>query len=59
MDIFKKQEIEIVRPLLITREENRYIVVIMDYFFKWLEVRTIKVINAKMITTFIYEEIIC
>ncbi len=31
-DIFERWGVDIVRSLLITREENRYIVVAMDYF---------------------------
>ncbi len=31
-DIFERWGVNIVRPLPITREENRYIVVAMDYF---------------------------
>ncbi len=31
-DIFERWEVNIVRPLPITRKENKYIVVAMDYF---------------------------
>ncbi len=58
-DIFEKWGIDIVGPLPITREGNRYIVVAMDYFSRWPEVRPLKVANAEMVATFIYEEIIC
>src|SRR6266540_7235411 len=58
-DIFERWEIDIVEPLPITREENRYIVVAMDYFTRWSEARTIKAANAETVATFIYEEIIC
>src|SRR6266540_2611861 len=57
--ILKRWEIDIVKPLSITREGNRYIVIAMDYFIRWSEARVIKAANAEMATTFIYEEIIC
>ncbi len=43
----------------IIREENRYIVVAMDYFSRWPEARPLKAANAETVVTFIYEEIIC
>ncbi len=45
--------------LPIIRKRNRYIVIAIDYFFRWSEARIIKVMNVKMITIFIYKEIIC
>ena len=51
--------VNIVRLLLITREGNRYIVVAIDYFSRWLEARSLKVANVDTVTTFLYEEIIC
>ncbi len=58
-DIFERWGIDIVGPLPITREGNRYIVIAMDYFTKWSEARVIKAANVKMVATFIYKEIIC
>src|SRR6266508_1970568 len=51
--------IDIVGPLPINREKNRYIVVAMDYFSRWPEARSLKAANAGTVATFIYEEIIC
>ncbi len=45
--------------MLITREENRYIVVVMDYFSRWPEAKLLKAANANTVATFLYEEIIC
>ncbi len=59
INIFERWEVNIVRSLPITREENRYIVVAMDYFSRWSEVRPLKVANADTIVIFLYEEIIC
>src|SRR6266540_849272 len=58
-DIFERWEVDIVEPLPITREENRYIVVAIDYFSRWSEVRPLKAANADTIATFLYKEIIC
>jgi len=58
-DIFERWGIDIVRPLPITREGNRYIVVAIDYFSRWPEVRPFKAANADIVITFLYEEIIC
>src|SRR6266542_4037295 len=58
-DIFERWGVDIVRPLLITKEGNRYIVVAIDYFSRWPEARPLKVANANTVTTFLYEEIIC
>src|SRR6266498_3525130 len=58
-DIFKRWGIDIVGPLSTTREGNRYIVVVMDYFSRWPEARPLKAVNAETVATFIYEEIIC
>ena len=59
MDIFERQEVDIVEPLPITREGNRYIVVVMDYFSRWSEARPLKAVNVNTVVTFLYEEIIC
>ena len=58
-DIFERWGIDIVGPLPITREGNRYIVVAIDYFSRWPEARPLKTANAETVVTFIYEEIIC
>src|SRR6266540_7060134 len=58
-DIFERWDIDIVGSLPITRKGNRYIVVVMDYFSRWPEVRPLKAANAETVATFIYEEIIC
>ncbi len=56
---FERWEVDIVKPLPITRKGNRYIIVIMNYFTKWLEVRLLKVANVNTVATFLYKEIIC
>ena len=51
--------IDIVGPLPITERNNRYIVVAIDYFTKWPEARALSETNAKQVSNFIYEDIIC
>ncbi len=58
-NIFERWEVDIVEPLSITREENRYIVVAMNYFSRWPEARSLKAANVDTVATFLYEEIIC
>ncbi len=58
-DIFERQGVDIVRPLPIIREGNKYIVVAMDYFSRWPKARPLKIANANTVATFLYEEIIC
>ncbi len=57
--LFQRIGIDIVGLLTITKKGNRYIVIAMDYFTKWLIVKTIKEATAKTVSKFIYEKIIC
>ena len=56
---FQRIGIDIVGLLTITKKENRYIVIAMDYFTKWSIAKAIKEATAKTISKFIYEKIIC
>ena len=51
--------IDVIGPLPRTEEGNKYIVVAIDFFTKWPEAKAIKEANAKEISKFVYEEIIC
>ena len=51
--------IDIVGPLPKTFQSNKYIVVAIDYFTKWPEAKALKEANAKEVSNFIYEDIIC
>src|SRR6266542_2731788 len=57
--LFQRIGIDIVGLLTITKKGNRYIVIAMDYFTKWLIAKAIKEATAKIISKFIYEKIIC
>ena len=52
-------KVDIVRSLLIIKKKNRYIVIVMDYFLRWSEIRLLKVANIDTVVTFLYKEIIC
>ncbi len=52
-------KVDIVRSLLIIKKKNRYIVIVMDYFLRWSEIRLLKVANIDIVIIFLYEEIIC
>jgi len=56
---FHRVGIDIKGPLPITSDNNRYIIVAMDYFTKWPEAKAIADIKAETVAKFIYEEIIC
>ena len=56
---FQRIGIDIVGSLTIIKKENRYIVIAMDYFTKWLIAKAIKETTVKTISKFIYERIIC
>ena len=59
LDVFERWKIDIVGPLPITQNGNRYIIVTMDYFTRWPEARAIEKANADTVVTFIYKKIIC
>ncbi len=59
MNIFEWWRIDIVGPLSQTEDGYWYIVVAMDYFFRWLEAWPLIYANVWQVVKFIYEEIIC
>ena len=56
---FQRIEIDIVGSLIITKKRNRYIIIAIDYFTKWLIAKVIKEVTVKTVSKFIYEKIIC
>ena len=56
---FDRVGIDLVGPLPITKNGNRYIAVAIEYLTKWPEARAIKRADAKSVADFIYEDIIC
>ena len=56
---FERIVIDLVGSCSITTQENRYIVIAIDYFTRWPEARAISDKQATTIAKFIFEEIIC
>ena len=56
---FGKVGIDIVGPLSKTSRNNQYIVIAIDYLIKWPEARAISNAIAKLVASFLYEDIIC
>jgi len=57
--LFDRWGVDIVGPLPVTENRNRYIIVAVDYFSRWPEAKPLKEANVHTVATFIYEEIIC
>ena len=51
--------IDFVRPLPITSNGNKHIIVAVDYFTKWPEAKAVPEATAEQVALFIYEYIIC
>jgi Integrase zinc binding domain/Integrase core domain len=56
---FERIGIDFVGPLPETAEGNKYMIVMVNYFTKWPEVRVTKRADAKTVVKFLYEEVIC
>src|SRR5438477_810741 len=56
---FERIGIDLVGPLLITQQQNQYIIVAMDYLTRWPEARAVPDAGALTLVKFIFEEIIC
>src|SRR6266498_4833360 len=57
--IFDRWDVDVVGPLPITQQQNRYIVVAVDYLSRWQEAKALKEATASTIANFLYYEIIC
>jgi transposase-like protein len=58
-DLFYKVALDIVAPLLKTKDGNRYALVAIDHYSKWCEARLVKDHDVTTTTRFLEEEIIC
>ena len=56
---FHRIGIDIKGPLPVTNNENKYIIVAMDYLTKWPEAKAIPNAKATTVAEFIYKDIIC
>lgn len=57
--LFDRWGVDIVGPLPVTQNGNRYIIVAVDYFSRWPEAQPLKEANANTVANFLYREIIC
>ncbi len=51
--------LNIVRPLLETCNENKYILVAIDHYFKWCEAKVVVDHDVETIVRFLKDKIIC
>ena len=56
---FEHIGIDLVGPLPITQQDNRYIIVATDYLTRWPEARAVPDAGAETLAKFIFEEIVC
>ena len=56
---FERVGIDLVGPLPLTAQNNRYIIVATDYLTRWPEARAVPDAGANTLAKFIFEEIIC
>ncbi len=59
IELFYQIGIDIIRLLPITSKRKRYIIIAIDYFIKWAEIKALKEANAYEVAIFIYKKIIC
>lgn len=56
---FYQVGMDVMGPLPITRSGKRYIVIAVDHFTKWVEIRAIESNDAQSIASFFHEDVIC
>src|SRR6266498_4036480 len=57
--LFDRWGVDVVGPLPITLKGNQYIIVAVEYLFKWQEAKAVSEANALSIFNFLYQNIIC
>ena len=58
-DVFEKWGIDAMGPLPITSRGKSYILIVVDYLYRWAEAKAVKQIIAKEVAKFVYEDICC
>ena len=51
--------IDVVGPLPVTLTGNRYVILAVDFFSKWVEAKAVPTADAQSITQFLYDNVIC
>ena len=57
--LFDRWGVDVVGLLPIILKENQYIIVAVEYLFKWQETKAVSEANALSISNFLYQNIIC
>jgi hypothetical protein len=58
-DLFYHVALDIARPLPKTTNGNKYVLVAIDYYFKWCEVGLVKEHDTYTVAKFLEDEVIC
>jgi len=58
-DLFYHVALDTVRPLLETTNGNKYVLVVIDHYFKWFWTQPIKEYDAYTNAKFLEDEVIC
>ncbi|KAA3471109.1 rve domain-containing protein [Gossypium australe] len=53
------QRVDILKPFPITTAQKKFIIVVVDYFTKWIEVEIVATIIEKQVELFIWKLIVC
>jgi hypothetical protein len=56
---FYQVGMDVMGPLPITKSGKRYIIIAVDHFTKWVEIRALESNDAQSIASFFYEDVIC
>src|SRR6266498_983072 len=57
--LFDRWGVDVVEPLPSTPKGNQYIIVAVEYLFKWQEAKAVSEANALSIVNFLYQNVIC
>jgi hypothetical protein len=58
-DLFYRIIMDTARPLLETKSGNKFILVVIDHYFKWCETKVVVDHGVKIATRFLEDDIIC
>lgn len=58
-DVFEKWGINAIGPLPRSSGGKKHIVLAIDYLTRWVEAKAVREVNAKVVASFIYDQICC
>ncbi|XP_020229044.1 uncharacterized protein LOC109810075 [Cajanus cajan] len=56
---FNKWGIDILGPFLIVVRQLKFLIVVVDYFSKWIEAEPVATISAEKVRTFLWKNVVC